>query len=70
MRVLGYVMDRQRALWAPELVAVLRIRQRGARSLLLLSDGSLQRSTTRPRTWRRMARVQLGCEGVAWQKRR
>lgn len=69
MRVRGYVMDRQRALRAPELVAVLRIRQRGARSLLLLSDGSLQRSTTRPRTWRRMARVKPGCEGLAWQRK-
>ena len=47
---MGYTIDRERAIWDGELVAVLAIRQRGSRSRLLLIDGSIHDTRTRPGT--------------------
>ncbi len=47
---MGYVVDRAFALRAEDVVLVLALRQRGARSRLLLRDGSLLHTPTRPRT--------------------
>ncbi|MBI3087996.1 MAG: hypothetical protein HYY91_03825 [Candidatus Omnitrophica bacterium] len=52
---MGYMIDRQRALRDTEIVAVLRVRRpdgrRGGR--VLLSDGSLYETLTRPKTFAR-----------------
>ena len=50
---MGYMIDRQRALRGAEIVAVLRVRRRGVRSRVLLSDGSLYETLTRPKTFAR-----------------
>lgn len=47
---MGYVVDRVGAVRAADVVVVLALRQRGARSRLLLRDGSLRHTPTRPRT--------------------
>ena len=49
---MGYWIDRQQAFRDSELVAVVAIRQRKVRSRVLLSDGSLYQTLTRPRTLR------------------
>jgi len=50
---MSYVIDRKRAFRDEELVAILAVRQRGVRSRVLLRDGSLYQTLTRPRTLRR-----------------
>ena len=50
---MSYVIDRKRAFRDEELVAILSVRQRGIRSRVLLRDGSLYQTLTRPRTLRR-----------------
>ena len=50
---MGYVVDRAGAVRAHDVVAVCSVRQRGTRSRLLLRDGSLFQTPTRPRTMRR-----------------
>ena len=50
---MSYVIDRKQAFLDEELVAVLSVRTPGARSRLLLRDGSLHQTLTRPRTLRR-----------------
>jgi hypothetical protein len=45
-----YLADRQRAWWTGDLVAVLAVRQRRVRSIVLLRDNSLHRTLTRPKT--------------------
>jgi hypothetical protein len=50
---MGYLIDRQRALWTPEVVVVLSVRQRGIRSRVILKDNSLYLTLTRPGTLRR-----------------
>jgi len=50
---MSYVIDRKQAFRDGELVAILRVRQRGVRSRLLLRDGSVYQTLTRPRTLRR-----------------
>lgn len=54
---MAYVLDRARAFWDRELVAILAIRRRGVRSRVLLSDGSLAQTLTRPRTFRRKLNI-------------
>ena len=50
---MGYVVDRAGAVRADDVVAILSVRQHGARSRLLLLDGSLFQTPTRARTVRR-----------------
>jgi hypothetical protein len=49
----GYVIDRERALFGREIVAILASRGRRVRSTVLLRDGSLYRTLTQPATFRR-----------------
>lgn len=60
---MGYLVDRQEAFRDTELVAVLNLRRRGVRSRLLLRDGSLRHTLTRPRTLAR--RLRGGYEQLA-----
>jgi hypothetical protein len=46
-----YVIDRERAIIAGEIVAVLRLRQRRIRSRVVLKDNSLYHTLTRPKTF-------------------
>ena len=63
----GYLVDRQGAVPGDELVAVLSVRQRGARSRLVLRDNSLQATLTRPQTILRAPRWRRGqAMGVTW----
>ena len=57
---MAYVIDRHRALRDVELVAILPVRKRGVRSRLLLRDGSLYHTLTRPVTFRRKLRSPNG----------
>ena len=50
---MGYLIDRQRAVLGADLVAVLAVRSRGARSRLVLTDNSLLATLSRPGTVRR-----------------
>jgi hypothetical protein len=51
-----YVIDRQRALRAAEIVAVLSIRRRRVRSRVVLRDNSWHDTLTRPGSFRRQSR--------------
>ena len=57
---MSYVMDRRQVFHESEIVAVLSVRQRGVRSQVLLRDGSLYRTLTRPGTFRRNAQESHG----------
>ena len=57
---MSYVMDRRQVFHESEVVAVLSVRQRGARSQVLLRDGSLYRTLTRPGTFRTHAKKPHG----------
>lgn len=50
---MGYLVDRARAFLDTDIVAAVSLRQRGARSRLILRDGSLWQTLTRVRTLRR-----------------
>ena len=50
-----YFIDRLRAVWMQELVAIVKVRERWGRSLLIQRDNSLHRSFTRPQTLARRA---------------
>ena len=62
---MGYLMDRQRALRDTDIVAVLKVAQRGVRSRVVLKDNSLYQTLTRPQTLRRQA--QGGAQGPSWR---
>jgi len=47
---MSYLLDRRRAFRHTELVVITNIRLRGMRSRLVLRDGSLQQTRTRPKT--------------------
>lgn len=47
---MAYLIDRDRALWMGDVVAVLSIRQRRVRSRVVLRDNSLYNTLTRPAT--------------------
>ena len=47
---MAYLLDRQHALSADEIVAVLAVRQRRTRSRVILRDNSLYHTLTRPST--------------------
>jgi len=64
-----YIIDRQQAFRDAELVAIMNVRRRGARSRLLLRDGSLANTLTRPVTLKsRCGSPWEGLEGIVWQK--
>lgn len=67
-----YLVDRTAALLTREIVAVLSIRHHRVRSRVILRDGSLYQTLTRPRTLMRRLRAQensppLGNQGERWQ---
>ncbi len=66
-----YLIDRQRALFSEELVAVEPIRQRWAKSRVILRDNSLYQTLTRARTLVRHATDDwmTYSKGVRWRKR-
>jgi hypothetical protein len=47
---MAYLVDRQRALYLPEVVAIVSARQRKIRSRVIMTDNSLYHTLTRPRT--------------------
>lgn len=55
-----YLIDRERALTLRDVVAVVAIRQHGARSRIILADNSLHQTRTRPRTLVRALRRARG----------
>ena len=57
---MAYLVDRQRALRSTDVVAVLSVRQRRARSRVILKDNSLYDTLTRPGTLRRRSLMRLG----------
>ena len=64
---MAYLIDRQRALRDVDIVAVVTLAQRGARSRVILSDNSLYQTRTRPQTLRRQAQDTV--QGGRWRKR-
>ena len=60
---MAYLIDRKRALRDTDIVAVVKVAQRGARSRVILSDNSLYQTRTRPQTLRRQA------QGHPWRTR-
>ena len=50
---MAYVIDRRQALYADDIVVVLSVRQRRARSRAVLRDNSLYQTLTRTATWSR-----------------
>jgi hypothetical protein len=47
---MAYIIDRRRALFSDDIVAIVSVRQRRVRSLAILKDKSLCHSLTRTRT--------------------
>lgn len=61
---MSYLMDRHRALWSREIVAVINIRQRGIRSHVVLRDNSVYQTRTRPQVLiKRSGRQEGGWRG-------
>ncbi|MBI3321033.1 MAG: hypothetical protein HYZ91_02050 [Candidatus Omnitrophica bacterium] len=54
-----YLIDRQRALFTGDVVAILAVRQRRGRSRVILKDNSLYQTLTRPKTLARRLRAGL-----------
>ena len=75
----GYWIDRAQAFLNEHMVAILTVRQRGARSRILLADGSLVQTLTRCSTIQRKLRTGderlmrlmgvRGLKGVVWPKK-
>lgn len=66
---MGYLIDRQQAFRDTELVAIVNVRRRGVRSRLLLRDGSLANTLTRPATLKQRYRFPWKeLAGALWQK--
>jgi len=47
---MAYLVDRQRGLYLPEVVAIVGVRQRKIRSRVIMKDNSLYHTLTRPQT--------------------
>jgi hypothetical protein len=62
---MSYLIDRGRALWEREVVAVLALRRGKTRSRLVLRDNSLYHTLTRPKTMRNIT-----AQGATWWKQR
>ena len=64
---MGYLIDRHEAFRETELVAIISLRRRGVRSRLLLRDGSLRHTLTRPGTLvRRLRGAPQLCDEAQW----
>lgn len=64
---MGYIIDRQCVMRDSELVGVLSVRDRRVRSHVLMSDGSLVKTLTRPKLLiRALGQLQVGRKGLAW----
>ena len=59
---MAYLLDRQRALYGRELVAILNVRQRRVRSRAILTDNSLYYTLTRTKTFLR----RMPGTGIIW----
>ena len=57
---MAYLVDRQRGLYVPEIVAILSVRQRKVRSRVIMKDNSLYHTLTRPQTLARHSQEPLG----------
>ena len=57
---MAYLVDRQRGLFIPEIVAILSVRQRKVRSRVIMRDNSLYHTLTRPQTLARHSQELLG----------
>lgn len=47
---MAYLVDRQRGLYLPDVVAIVSVRQRNIRSRVIMKDNSLYHTLTRPQT--------------------
>ena len=56
---MAYLVERQRALYLPEVVAIVSVRQRKIRSRVIMKDNSLYHTLTRPRTLSRHSQSSL-----------
>lgn len=66
-----YVIDRQRAVYTPELVVIASISGRRVRSRVILADNSLYQTLTRPKTLlRRLQAYPAGLGGRGRAARR
>ena len=67
---MAYLIDRQRALYGPDIVAIVTGNRRGERGRVTLKDNSLYRTLSRPRTMvRGAARYPEGLN-ARWRKPR
>ena len=66
---MSYLIDRTRALWDREVVAVLAFRRGKTRSRAVLRDNSLYHTLTRPKTLARRANDPTR-QGATWRKPR
>jgi len=56
---MAYLVDRQRGLYLPEVVAIVGVRQRKIRSRVIMKDNSLYHTLTRPQTLARRGTERL-----------
>ena len=64
---MSYVVDRATAVRDVDIVGVFSVRRRGARSRVLLSDGSLLQTLTRPHAFRqKSAQPRKQLKGIVW----
>jgi len=55
-----FLIDRQRALWTQDIVAIVKSRQRRIRSRVILRDNSLYHTLTRPQMFLKRTQPQEG----------
>ena len=67
---MAYLIDRQRALYGPDVVVVVTGNRRGERSRVTLKDNSLYRTLSRPRTLVRVAARYPEGMSARWRKPR
>ena len=56
---MAYLVDRQRGLYLPDVVAIISVRQRNVRSRVIMKDNSLYHTLTRPQTLARHGEERL-----------
>ena len=64
---MAYLVDRQRGLYVPEIVAIVSVRQQKVRSRVIMKDNSLYQTLTRPQT---LARHSQESPGASMRRRR
>ena len=67
---MAYLVDRSRALYLPEIVAILSVRLRKVRSRVVMKDNSLYHTLTRPSTILRCAHCAAALIETARARRR